>query len=229
VENEAVPTPKHHSIDQGVSQGAQYPGDLTTRLIGAADQDALLRLFEAISEEQGWHSDGQLRAYGEQSVYFGAYLNGELVGGLQLVRGNEDGLLPCRSVWPELDLAGRMDVADIALLALKAEHRGRRGLFWPLCVAMWRYCIAEGITEVWAEVPPRNLALYRRMGWSLEIAGPLRLHWGEECFPCRMIIRQVEAAIQAKATSSLHYRAILEIAYHPPLLPPLCYGGANKW
>ena len=69
-------------------------------------------------------------AYEPWSVYFALRApDGEVLGGLQLVRGNGAGVLPYRSVWPELALEGRTDVADVAVLALKQEYRGRGDLF----------------------------------------------------------------------------------------------------
>lgn len=170
-------------------------------------------LFERIAAEQNWCPGNQLRAYAKNSVYFGL-LDGEtLAGGLQLVIGNEDEGLPCLTVWPELGLQGRTDVADIALLALDKPYRGRQDLFWLLCVEMWRYCRESGIKTLWVEVTPTKLRLYRRLGWPLEIAGELRKHWDEDCYPCFMSTEGVRLAIEAKAATTPKYRKLLEQAY----------------
>lgn len=182
-------------------------------LEAAGEAEPLIALFESIAHEQGWKSQTQLRAYPDSSIYLGLYVNDELAGGLQLVRGGTKEGLPCLTVWPELDLEHRSDVADIALLALSSEHRGHKQLFWLLCIEMWRVCRERGIGELWAEVTPSKLALYRRLGWPLQIAGELRPHWGEECYPCRMTIEEAAARMQEKAQSSASYQALLQQAY----------------
>jgi len=182
-----------------------------------SDQQPLIALFQAISDEQGWNPGNQLQAYPRNSAYFGLFALGEngeetLIGGLQLVTGNGDEGLPVLTVWPELGLWGNPHVADIALLALSREHRGRPELFWLLCVEMWRYCRGHEITDLWVEVTPAKLALYRRLGWPLRIAGELRLHWGEACHPCTMTTEEVRQALETKARTSATYRRYLELA-----------------
>lgn len=179
----------------------------------AEEINLLLQLFEKIASEQGWRAGKELRTYGASAIYFGLQRGDRLIGGLELIVGGGAAGLPCQKVWPELSLKGREDVADIALLALDQEHRGQRRLFWLLCVEMWRFCQARGITELWAEVTPANLKLYQRLGWPLQIAGPLRFHWGEECYPCRMSVEEAALAIQEKATRSKIYQQILERAF----------------
>ena len=182
-------------------------------LDAAGEAEPLIALFESIAHEQGWKSDAQLRAYPESSIYLGLYVDDELVGGLQLVRGGTSESLPCLTVWPELPLHRRADVADIALLALAPRYRGHKQLFWLLCIEMWRVCRERGIAELWAEVAPFNLPLYRRLGWPLEIAGELRPHWGEDCYPCRMTTEEAAARMQQKAEVSSSYRALLQQAF----------------
>lgn len=175
--------------------------------------EGITSLFERIAAEQSWRPGNQLRAYPKNSVYF-ALLEGEtLAGSLQLVVGNADEGLPCLTVWPELGLQSRNDVADIALLALDKPYRGREDLFWLLCVEMWRYCWDTGIRTLWVEVTPAKLRLYRRLGWPLEIAGQLRKHWDEDCYPCCMSTEGVRLAIEVKAEASPKYRKLLERAY----------------
>lgn len=82
-----------------------------------------------------------MRAYLDSSKYFVLTVNGYLAGGLQLVTSNSDEGFPCLKVWSELDLQGRNDIADVALLALRPKFRGQRKLFWLLCVETLRYCI----------------------------------------------------------------------------------------
>lgn len=175
--------------------------------------EELLLLFERVAREQNWQPGEQLRAYGSHSVYFALMMGDQVCGGLHLVLGGAGTTLPCLSVWPELELGGRADVADIALLALEPSCRGMQALFWPLCVEMWRCCRSRGITQLWAEVTPANLRRYRRLGWPLRVAGPLRLHWNEPCYPCCMSVQDAADAIAAKAQTSTRYRHILEQAF----------------
>jgi len=177
------------------------------------ETDELVLLFEQIAQEQGWQAGEQLRAYEDHSVYFVLKMGSQVCGGLHLVLGSAGTTLPCLTVWPELALSGRSDVADIALLALDPACRWTAALFWPLCVEMWRYCRSRCIAQLWAEVTPANLRRYRRLGWPLRVAGPLRLHWNELCYPCCMSVQDVADAVSAKARTSRRYRHILEQAF----------------
>ena len=176
--------------------------------------EALLRLFEQVAVEQGWQSGNQLRAYSEQSIYFAVTINGDLVGGVQLVVGSTNGLLPCLTVWPELGLSGRTNVTDLALIAFLSEYRGKCALFWRVLVEVWRYCHQQGINELWMEITPRILKLYRKLGWPLEVMGPLRHHWGEECYPCMVDVQELEDLFIGKARQSSFYQELLAQAQH---------------
>ena len=171
-----------------------------------SDAEPLVRLFERIAAEQGWQPDGQIRAYPDQSVCFAAEVEGILAGGLQLVVGSPAGTLPCLTAWPELSLSGRTDVADVALIAFLPQYRGKDTLFWKLLVEAWRYCDRAGILELWMEVTPRTFRLYCRLGWPLETMGPLRPHWGEDCWPCRVGVLALEELFAKKAMRSTFYQ-----------------------
>jgi hypothetical protein len=194
-----------------------------------AEKEALLTLFEAIAKEQGWQPGQELRAYPQSAIYFALMIGEQPIGGLQLIVGQRSGKerspkassrqqpLPFLTVWPELVSEAKTPkhsgIADIALLALRSEYRGQRDLFWLLCIEMWRYCTQHSIQTLWVEVTPAKLQLYRRLGWPLQIAGPLRLHWGEECYPCWMSAESVAQAVADKATRSPHYQHLLDQAY----------------
>jgi len=183
------------------------------RFDSEAEARPLLSLFEHIAREQNWKPGKQLRAYPDSAVYFGLEVDDVLAGGLQLVHGNAHEGLPCLTVWPELDLQGRSDVADIALLALDPKIRGRQELFWLLCIEMWRYCRVHGIDSLWVEVTPTNLKLYHRLGWPLQVAGPLRKHWGEPCYPAAMTTSAIGQEIATRSLHSLRYRQILQLMH----------------
>jgi len=191
----------------------QAPEACVVRFDTLEEAEPLLGLFESIIQEQGWKPGTQLRAYPTSAVYFGLELNGSIVGGLQLVTGNADEGLPCLSVWPELALQGRSDVVDIALLAIDPKQRGQQNLFWLLCIEMWRYCRDRQINFLWVEVTPQKLHLYRRLGWPLEIAGPLRKHWGEECYPCVMTTEAVNNQMALKSAKSPSYQQVFQLMH----------------
>ena len=180
-----------------------------SRLAWPDEVSGLVRVFEQLASSEGWRPDGQLHAYPNNSVYFAASDNCVIVGGLQLVVANGSDPLPSQYVWSEIDLSSRTDVAHALILALKKEYRGAYGLFEALTVEMWRYCVAAGITELWHEATPSTLRLYRRIGWPLEIVGDLRMHWGEECYLCRMRTAEVAGNMAAKAIRSQSHKELL--------------------
>lgn len=177
--------------------------------------EEIIRLFETIAQEENWQPGNQLRAYPNSSTYFGLENENikKIIGGLQLVSGGSNEGMPCLTVWPELNLFDRTDVGDIALLALDKEHRGDEKLFWYMCVEMWRYCKSAQLNNLYAEVTPRNLRIYNRIGWPLKPVGPLRIHWGEECYPCHMTTDEVEQSINIKASKNREYQKIITQAY----------------
>ena len=180
-------------------------------LTSPAERRALHGIFAQVSQEQGWQAGDQLAAYERDAVHFALKVGAALAGGLQLVRGSEASGLPCLRVWPELELQERHDVAEIALLALLKPYRGS-AYFWLLCVEMWRYCRRTDVCEIWMEATPANLRIYRRLGWPLHVAGPLRPHWGEDCYPCYLRVQEVKDVIVQKAQKSPMYRTILAYA-----------------
>jgi len=169
----------------------------------------LTALFEEVAAEQGWQPGEDISRHSSISIYFALKRGTLLLGGLQLVRMDNAARLPCQSIWPELDLSGRRDVAHVPILALKPQSRGKGNLFWLLCAEMWRYCMAEGISQVYLEVTPATLRLYRRIGWPLQLAGPLRQHWGEDCYLCSMRLGELADICISRAEKSPLYRGVV--------------------
>jgi hypothetical protein len=193
-----------------------HAGAEATPLVAAGDVDRLVALFERIASEEMWQPGDQLLAHVGRSTYFGLWTLGEgrhekrLVGGMQLVRPDLAGSLPCCWVWPELDFAGRTDIAHIAVLAVEPQWRGRfGGLFWLLAAEMWRHCVLTGVEELWLEATPRTLRCYRRLGWPLQVRGDLRMHWGEPCYVCSLDVCQVAGELARRAVRSPAYRSVL--------------------
>jgi hypothetical protein len=194
------------------------PPDVTIQALTAAEHPRaiaqIVALFEEAAVEMAWQPGDQITAYPASSVYFAFTHRGRIQGAVQLVRGGTEEGLPVLKIWPELGmdsargsrhgmtgygLANRSDVADVALVALRKECRGRRHLYWALYAAMWRHCVRERITELWMEVPHEKLESYRGLGWPLSVEGPLRMQWEEPCFPCRVSVRGVGEAMIARA------------------------------
>ncbi|MBV9852106.1 MAG: hypothetical protein JO250_20770 [Armatimonadetes bacterium] len=205
------------------------------RAASPAERAALVRLFGRVAEEQGWRPGDALERYRARSVYFAARAGGELAGGLQLVPADGSEGAPHRAVWPEVDVPGGPgEVAHVLILALVPEHRGKAGLLWPLCVALWRFCVREGVRTLLLEATPTTLAVYRRLGFPLHVIGGLREHWGEDCYLCETGVGEVADALAQKAVCSPAYRRIVEAAHrgcaierHPAPAPvPLAPGPA---
>ena len=183
------------------------------RLVSPHEVAALVACFEGIAREQGWRPGEALERHRARSVYWGAWVGERLAGGLHLVPLRGLASPPHRAVWPEVDVSGGGDVAHVLILALRPEYRGRAGLLWPLCVALWRFCAAEGIQTLLLEATPPTLSVYRRLGFPLEVVGELREHWGEDCCLCRMGVAEVADALAHKAQRSPAYRRIVEEAH----------------
>ena len=179
----------------------------------ATEKETLVRLFETVAAAEGWQPEGALRHGAERSIYFALERQGQLIGGLQLVRPDARGMLPPQSLWPEVSIGSGDRCGHVAVLALHEAFRGQPLLFWHLVVEMWRYCIGEGLTSLLIEVTPRVLPLYQRLGWPLEIRGELRRHWGEDCYLCTLGIPEVAQALLRRAEHSPYYQEIISQAF----------------
>lgn len=193
----------------------QRPEYAAVRQCTAEEASQLVELLEQIAAELSWEPGEQLRNYEAQAVHFSAYVDGVLAGGVQLVPASLCATLPCELVWPEVQLPRRAETAHISVLAVRREYRGNAGLLWPLCVAMWRYCVSQRLADISLEVTPKTYQLYRRLGWPLQVVGALRPHWGEDCCLCRMGSAEVAGAMLMKAPRSTTYRDIVSMMSKP--------------
>ena len=194
-------------------------GVQVVRLIEPEEIETLVSLFETIAQAEGWEPGDALRLWQDRSVYFALEVNGQIIGGLQLVLPDAAGSLPCQSVWPEAKIALPGRCAHIAILALDEAVRGQSLLFWRLAVEMWRHCVGSGVATLYIEVTPRVFPLYRRLGWPLKIEGELRRHWGEDCYLCSLGIPEVAEAILRRAENSVYYQQIIAQAFRVTLSP----------
>jgi hypothetical protein len=192
-------------------------GVRVVRLTEGEEVEALVRLFEGIAAAEGWQPEVALRLWQHRSVYFALERAGQLAGGLQLVRPDGFGTLPCQALWPEVALGPGPRAGHVAILALAEAFRGHGHRFWPLVIELWRYCVGAGIATLFLEVTPRVLPLYRRLGWPLQIRGEIRRHWGEECYLCSLGIPEVAEALLRRAEHSPYYRPIVAQAFRVTL------------
>lgn len=183
------------------------------RLTRTDEVESLLSVLEGVACELLWQPGDDLRAWQENTRHLAILIGDTIAGGLQAVCGAASNPLPYRRVWPEVDVIDAAYAAHVTVLALDRKYRGRPDLFGPLCVELWRSCAADGIETIIIEATPATLAVYRRLGWPLEIIGELRRHWGEECYLCRMGVREVAEALSLKARRSPSHRRMVEQAY----------------
>ena len=196
------------------------PDAKVVALTEEAETDALVRLLEGIAQELRWQPGRQLQDYRSVAQHLAVLTNGEMAGGLQVIADPVGGQFPFRSVWPDVELGDETRAAHVTILALKEAYRGRCGLFWPLCVELWRLCRRQDVRMLLLEATPPTLRLYRRLGWPLEIVGDLRRHWGEDCYLCGMDVRAVAETLKEKALRAETYRELVTQAYQCHEDPP---------
>nr|AAV33349.1 palmitoylputrescine synthase [uncultured bacterium] len=192
-----------------------YNGDgfVIARATALEEIEESVTLFEAVSAEMGWSPGDRLRAYAANAEYLMALVGGALAGAVQIVLSNGHDPMPSDHVWPELAAGRRYDLAHASVMALAPRFRGAAGLFGPLGVEMWRLCRDAGKSEIWIECVPRNLAVYRRCGWPLEVAGELRTHFGEPCYLARMGVEAVAESLRARAGRCDGFARLVAQAY----------------
>lgn len=171
-----------------------------------------IEFLAQISQEKGWQPPpGALEAYPERSVFLVHRDESGILGALKLVCGGVGSHLPVMQIWPEFGLDNRAGIAELSVLALNSCARGRQA-FLPLTAAVWRYCMSRGINELWAELEPRMLAVYRRFGWPFEVMGELREYWGDPLYPCRLFGEDWLEEHVARADKSPRYLTALKQA-----------------
>ena len=134
-----------------------------------------------MATEEGWQPGNQLRAFSESSSYFGAFLGGDMVGGLQLVSPDAGGVLPCQAVWPDSLPCSCGRVGEVTVFAVRRAFRGRTDLFWPVCVELWRHCMISGMQSLVDRgnakdahpLPPHRLAAEVIGGFTPALGGKL--------------------------------------------------------
>lgn len=173
------------------------------------DRQSLRLLFQEIAQEQGWQSGDWLECEQTGANYLGLKVDGQWVGGLQMVLPDTLGRLPYSAVWPEVRLERSRQTGHVTVLGLLPEYRGTPAFFWSLCVELWRMCQKAGIEAVVLEATSPMLARYRKLGWQLEEIGSLRMHWGEPCVLAQMEFDRVAVSMVKRAMRSPAYRALV--------------------
>jgi N-acyl-L-homoserine lactone synthetase len=178
------------------------PNGYTIELLTEADEvSGLVATLERIGVGEGWTPGTAISDYARDAFHLAAAKHGQIVGGAQIVFGSQSIRLSFADIWPEA-VPTAPALAHVSVLALDRAHRGPDSPFLPMCGELWRLCQTEGMCEIWHEVTPSTLRLYRRMGWPLEIVGQERMHWGEPCYLARMGVSEVARSIRAKAVRS---------------------------
>lgn len=168
---------------------------------GVDEAGPLIDVFHRIRDEKHWAAD-DMDDYLEHSTFFVAKRHGVIIGGAKVVRGNPDGL-PVTRVWPEVGILGRTDIVDLALTALVERNRGSLKALGALWASIWRWCVTEGVSEIWMEVNPKNRRLYSRyLDAPIHIMGELRQHWGVPTYPCRVLLEEQNAVLDTRARGS---------------------------
>ncbi|MDE2125256.1 MAG: GNAT family N-acetyltransferase [Armatimonadetes bacterium] len=191
------------------------------RLIERDEIDALLGLFDEVVAERDWQPGDALGCDQYRSAYFGLLVNDELAGGLQIAFPDRTGGLSCQHVWPDVPTGPNGRCAHVELLVVHKPFRGRASLYWHLVAETWRYCVAEGVTRLYIETNPRTYALYRRIGWPLQIQGEPRLHWGAQTYLCTLEMAEVAKSILCRAANSEHYHDVVMQAFRLSRRPRL--------
>lgn len=176
------------------------------------ERGALENLFGRVAEEHGWKPGGDLDARLGRSTRIAAWVDGRLAGGVELCAPEGGGRLPLQATWPEIALLDSSRPAELVLIALALECRATPGLLWALCAEAWRICADAGVTDLLAAATPRNLRIYRRLGWCPEPVGSLREHWGEPCLPCRVGIAAVAEEFGRRAERSPGHALAVRVA-----------------
>ena len=190
------------------------PDGMVVGLTGSpSEREGLLNLFRAVALEQGWRPADDLEGDAETAICVAATCDGRLAGGVALRQSDGQRRLPIHGTWPELAGLPLPEPAELVLIALAPDHRATPGLLWALCAEAWRACARRGVTDLLAAVPPRNLPLYRRLGWCPETVGPEREHWGEPCLPCRIGIAGVAEEFARRAARSPDHALAVRVAH----------------
>ena len=192
-----------------LTQGASEVALLTE----PSEVEELLTLFQQVADELSWRPGEFLHSAPTHSQHFAGFVEGKLAGGIQLALQDEAGHLPCQNVWSELQFSREDRLGHVTMMALAPEYRGCPGLFWSICVELWRYCVRRKLDGIILECTPPMYKLYCRIGWPLKIIGELRMHWGEECYLCQMQTIEVAGSLLVKAVRSNVYREFVSQAY----------------
>lgn len=100
------------------------------------------------------------------NVYFVAYDGELLIGMVAVTKPGTAMISTLQRLPPDHEVrAGTDDIAEVRLLAVRPEYRGR-GVYDRIVLALMRYCNQEGIHRILISAIQNNVRLYAAMGFQ---------------------------------------------------------------
>ncbi len=146
------------------------PMHLTVRQGNEQDWSAIARLNHDIyCSELGQHRTNPERVKTDRlhgsNVYFVAYDGDLLIGMVSVTKPGAATISTLQRLPPDHELhACTGDAAEVRLLAVRPEYRGR-GVYDRIVLALMRYCNQEGIHRILISAIRNNVRLYAAMGF----------------------------------------------------------------
>lgn len=169
----------------------------------AGEMEDCVSLVRQVCYDEGWRevdtliSDWIVRR--RCDIAFATNLHADTMGVLVVAANGDFPVKGLQDAWPHLKMNGAKS-AEIVLLAVKREFRGD-GANLALIHEVERYSRQHGVTDWYAILDERRLALYRCIGIPfreipLAEGGGRHLFWGEECFPAHFNRDEAVAFLQ---------------------------------
>ncbi len=157
-------------VVQVIRDARGRPVSLIVRQGNEQDWPAIARLNHDIyCAELGQHRTNPERVKVDRlhgsNVYFVAYDRDRLIGMVSITRPGAATISTLQRLPPDHELRDRTgDAAEVRLLAVRPEYRGR-GVYDRIVLALMRYCNQEGIHRILISAIRNNVRLYAAMGF----------------------------------------------------------------
>ncbi len=173
--------------------------------VRTAEWDACVDLIRAVCYHEGWREVDELVADWivprRVAVRYASSAVADVMGVVVLA----DARFPIQDLagaWPDLRMSGARP-AEIVLLVVKRVCRAA-GVNLALVREVERIARDRGITDLYAILDDRRLALYRKFGIDFrevpgEHGGGRHVFWGEECFPVHLCRAEAVEHLRAHA------------------------------
>jgi len=172
-------------------------GDVEIRPLtkSSVDENMAIELCRKVCGESNFEYGGFFEQYLDRSLYWGAYVRGELAGAIRVVTYSPDGL-PCseKKGWP---LAIEDSSCELALVALDKRFRGDN-IFIYLFVAFYWWCLENGVDTVYAILNKIIFRLYQMIGIPFAPVGETKLYWNDPSFPAKLVLSELPDSVKAK-------------------------------